>query len=147
MNVSDVPVVADIRKEWDWVQIGVKEILLGQPQLTYRPEDVYADCVTGAATLFIDEHQNFAVTTVEVDKFTGTSTFLIWLAWCSGKGLRHTSFIELYTPFFERVARDCKCDFVEARSSLDKLNDYYLKSGWDLETRVFRRKIERHREK
>lgn len=147
MNVSDVPVVADIRKEWDWVQIGVREILLGQPQLAYRPEDVYADCVTGAATLFIDEHQNFAVTTVEVDRFTGASTFLIWLAWCSGKGLRHTSFLELYTPFFERVARDCKCDFVEARSSLDKLNEYYLKSGWDLETRVFRRKIERYREK
>ena len=59
----DVPVVADIRKEWDWVKIGIAEILIDQPQLTYRAEDVYAECVSGDATLFILE-RNFAVTTI-----------------------------------------------------------------------------------
>ena len=77
------PIVANIRQEWDWVKIGIQEILDAQTQLTFRPEDVYAECVSGAATLFVDEHQSFAVTTVEVDRFTGQNTFLIWLAWCS----------------------------------------------------------------
>ena len=114
------PVVGNIRWEWDWVRVGVQEILDKQPQLTFRPEDVYAECVTGAATLFIDEHKNFAVTTIEVDKFTNENTFLIWLAWCSGKGLRHNSFSDLYVPVFEQVARDCKCVFLEVRTSWDK---------------------------
>ena len=135
------PVVGNIRWEWDWVRVGVQEILDKQPQLTFRPEDVYAECVTGAATLFIDEHKNFAVTTIEVDKFTNENTFLIWLAWCSGKGLRHNSFSDLYVPFFEQVARDCKCVFLEVRTSLDKSNEYYINNGWDLDTRVFTRTL------
>ena len=40
-----VPVVGDVRQEWDWVKVGVQEILNAQPQLTFRPEDVYADCI------------------------------------------------------------------------------------------------------
>jgi len=40
------PVVGDVRQEWDWVKIGVQEILDAQPQLTFRPEDVYADDIT-----------------------------------------------------------------------------------------------------
>ena len=135
------PVVGNIRWEWDWVKIGVQEILDKQPQLTYRPEDVYAECVNGTATLFIDVHKNFAVTTIEVDKFTNENTFLIWLAWCSGKGLRRNSFSDLYIPFFEQVARDCKCAFLEVRTPLDKSNEYYINNGWDLDTRVFTRKL------
>tara|TARA_B100000401_G_C52117451_1_gene398704 strand:- start:56 stop:472 length:417 start_codon:yes stop_codon:yes gene_type:complete len=135
------PVVGDVRQEWDWVKVGVQEILDAQPQLTFRPEDVYADCIAGKATLFIDEYQSFAVTTIEVDRFTGQNTFLIWLAWCSRKGLKHNSSMEMYTPFFEQVARDCKCSSLETKTPLNKLNDYYLDNGWNLDTRVFTRKL------
>ena len=69
------------------------------------------------------------------------NTFLIWLAWCSRKGLKHNSSIEMYTPSFEQVARDCKCSFLETKTPLNKLNDYYLDNGWNLDTRVFTRKL------
>ena len=135
------PIVANIRQEWDWVKIGIEEILDAQPQLTYRPEDVYAECINGTATLFIDEHKSFAVTTIEVDRFTGQNTFLIWLAWCSKKGLKHNSSIVMHTSFFEQVASDCKCSFLETKSPLDKLNEHFIENGWDLNTRVFTRKL------
>ena len=135
------PVIGNIRKEWDWVKVGIQKILDGQPHLAFRPEDVYVECVTGVATLFIDEHKNFAVTMIETNKYTNENTFLIWLAWCSGKGLRHNSFRDLYVPFFEEVARDCKCDFIEVRSSLDKSNEYYINNDWVIDTRVFTRAL------
>tara|TARA_R100001510_G_C7629806_1_gene188896 strand:+ start:479 stop:895 length:417 start_codon:yes stop_codon:yes gene_type:complete len=136
-----IPVVGNIRAEWDWVKKGIEKILQGQPQLTFRPEDVYVECVNGTATLFVDEHKNFAVTTIQVDQYTNKKIFLIWLAYCSNKGLRHKSFIEQYIPFFEQVARDCQCSFVEARTAIGKLSDYYENNGWNLDTKVFTRKL------
>ena len=72
-----IPVVGNIRAEWDWVKKGIEKILQGQPQLTFRPEDVYVECVNGTATLFVDEHKNFAVTTIQVDQYTNKKIFLI----------------------------------------------------------------------
>ena len=137
----DVPVVADIRKEWDWVKIGIAEILIDQPQLTYRAEDVYAECVSGDATLFILE-KNFAVTTIYLDKFTNDKVFLGWLTW--GKNMQNAHRL---VTFFEQVARDCGWVYVEGKTSIDRLGEYYLETGWELETRVFRRKLDQDEEK
>ena len=137
----DVPVVADIRKEWDWVKIGIAEILIDQPQLTYRAEDVYAECVNGDATLFILE-KNFAVTTIYLDKFTNDKVFLGWLTW--GKNMQNAHRL---VTFFEQVARDCGCAYLEGKTSIDRLGEYYLENGWELETRVFRRKLDQDEEK
>lgn len=140
MNMNDAPVIADIRKEWDWVKVGVKEILIDQPQLTYRPEDVYAECVNGNATLFV-LGKNFAVTTVYLDKYTDDKIFLGWLTW--GKNIQNA---HRYVHFFEKVARDCGCVYMEGRTSIDRLGEYYLENDWKLETRVFRRKLEQYGE-
>ena len=140
MNMNDAPVVADIRKEWDWVKVGVKEILIDQPQLTYRPEDVYAECVSGNATLFV-LGKNFAITTVYLDKYTDDKIFLGWLTW--GKNIQNA---HRYVHFFEKVARDCGCVYMEGRTSIDRLGEYYLENDWKLETRVFRRKLEQYGE-
>ena len=140
MNMNDAPVIADIRKEWDWVKVGVKEILIDQPQLTYRPEDVYAECVSGNATLFV-LGKNFAVTTVYLDKYTDDKIFLGWLTW--GKNIQNA---HRYVHFFEKVARDCGCVYMEGRTSIDRLGEYYLENDWKLETRVFRRKLEQYGE-
>ena len=140
MNMNDAPVVADIRKEWDWVKVGVKEILIDQPQLTYRPEDVYAECVNGNATLFV-LGKNFAITTVYLDKYTDDKIFLGWLTW--GKNIQNA---HRYVHFFEKVARDCGCVYMEGRTSIDRLGEYYLENDWKLETRVFRRKLEQYGE-
>ena len=140
MNMNDAPVIADIRKEWDWVKVGVKEILIDQPQLTYRPEDVYAECVSGNATLFV-LGKNFAITTVYLDKYTDDKIFLGWLTW--GKNIQNA---HRYVHFFEKVARDCGCVYMEGRTSIDRLGEYYLENDWKLETRVFRRKLEQYGE-
>ena len=137
----DIPVVADIRKEWDWVKIGINEILIDQPELTYRAEDVYAECINGDATLFILE-KNFAITTIYLDKYTNDKIFLGWLTW--GKNMQNCHRL---VNFFEQVARDCGCVYLEGRTSIDRLGEYYLENGWELETRVFRRKLDQHTEK
>jgi len=137
MNMNGTPVVADIRKEWDWVKVGIKEILLGQPQLTYRAEDVYAECVNNNATLFILE-KNFVVTTVYLDRYTDDKIFLMWLAF--GKSMQNA---HRYVHFFEQVARDCGCVYMEGKTSIDRLGEYYLENDWYLDTRIFRRKLER----
>ena len=140
MNMNDAPVIADIRKEWDWVKVGVKEILIDQPQLTYRPEDVYAEGVSGNATLIV-LGKNFAITTVYLDKYTDDKIFLGWLTW--GKNIQNA---HKYVHFFEKIARDCGCVYMEGRTSIDRLGEYYLENDWKLETRVFRRKLEQYGE-
>ena len=142
MNIgTSTPFIGDIRREWDWVRVGIEEILDKQPQFTFRPEDVYAECINGTATLFIDTNNNFAVTTIETDRHTGKKTFLIWLAWCSSKGLKHYSFIGMYVPFFEKVARDFQCSFLENRTSLQKLGEHYASTGWQLNTMIFTKEL------
>ena len=68
------PVVADIKKEWDWVGSGIKEIHAQFPWLEYRPEDVYAACVNGTARLYKTE-EFFTVFTVEVHPLTQKKSF------------------------------------------------------------------------
>jgi hypothetical protein len=136
LGIQNTPVVADIRREWDWVKIGVEEILLEQPQLTFRAEDVYADCIGGNATLFT-LGKNFAVTTIYLDRFTGNRVFLMWLTW--GKTIQKASVT--FIDFFEQVARDSGCVCLEGMTPIDRLGEYYLENGWRLDTRVFRRDL------
>ena len=65
---------ASIREHWDWVRVGIEEILAEQPQLTFRPEDVYAMCLKNDAHLWVAP-QGFVISTTEVDEFTGNQTF------------------------------------------------------------------------
>ena len=71
------PVAADIRREWDWVKQGIEEILAQQPQLTFRAEDVYAECVSGEAILWVAP-EGFVITGTEFDRFNGQKNLLVW---------------------------------------------------------------------
>tara|TARA_R110000787_G_scaffold3171_5_gene12741 strand:- start:6342 stop:6821 length:480 start_codon:yes stop_codon:yes gene_type:complete len=135
-RIQDTPVVADIRKEWDWVKTGVDAILLEQPQLTYRAEDVYAECISGNATLFT-LGKNFVVTTIYLDRFTDNKIFLMWLAW--GRNIQNGHKL---VGFFERVARDSGCAYIEIYTPIDRLEKHLVDNGWRLDTRVFRRDLE-----
>jgi hypothetical protein len=139
--MSNLPVIADIRREWDWVSRGVDFILQEQPQLTFRAEDVYAACVNGDATLFVQKealNPGFAVTYIDHDKYSGESGLLIWIAHLRERGLK--SGVEIM-EFFDQVARDCGCTYIEARSPIESLGEHFLKNGWDLDTRVYTRKV------
>jgi hypothetical protein len=98
------PICVDIREEWDWVRVGVEEILAEQPQLTYRAEDVYAACVNNNALLWVTEQSDgFVVSTQETDSHTGDRTFLVWVAWTKVRG---QNCVVKHYNFFADIARE-----------------------------------------
>lgn len=133
----DDPVLGDVRKEWDWVSKGVKEVLEGSPHLTYRPEDVYAACLTGQALLWITS-EGFVVSTVEVDEFTDVRTFLVWIAWAGRRGNANAAY---YLPFVEEQARRMGCGKIEVRTDHMPVAEYLKRGGWNLDTIVLTRDL------
>ena len=134
-NVSyTAPVMADVRKEWHWVRDGIQEILDEIGTLTYRPEDVYASCLTGGSVLWIT-HEGFVVSTTNIDPFTDNRLFLIWLAWSKQK---NTEIAVKHQPFFEKYARDTGHVGMELRSPYLGLMKYMTeKLGWTLDTIIY----------
>ena len=46
------PQLTDIRKCWDYVKEGINSILEADPNISFRPEDIYSECVNERAFLF-----------------------------------------------------------------------------------------------
>lgn len=133
----ETPTVADIRAEWVWVKTGVERILEANKHLTYRPEDVYAACVSGEAVLWVTE-EGFAVTTTEVDEFTNAKTLLIWIAWAKRKGQKVG---HVHTDFFLEIAKEHEYTKLEIRSNVDNVGAYLTGSGWAIDTVVYSRDV------
>lgn len=136
-DTVDDPVFGDIRKEWHWVRPGIEEILKLAPQLTYRPEDVYAACVSQRAVLWVAE-DGFVVSSSEADPFTDERSMFLWLAWAKERG---KDLVSKYQPFFERVARDAGYTQMETRSPFLNLMPHLTERGWDIDTVVYTRKL------
>lgn len=66
--------IADIRVEWDRIKSDVSEVLHGE-----RPEDVYAACRFGRASLVMADDGAFCVCRTEVDGFTGETVCWVWV--------------------------------------------------------------------
>jgi hypothetical protein len=133
-DVIIYPRVANIREEWHWVKLGIEEILHLDPNLTFRPEDVYASCVGGESQLWV--HPNFFnVATIEVDEFTGDRTFLLWLSWAKERGGANAV---AFASFYEDVARQCNCQRIETRSAQMPAVQYAVdKVGWEIKEIIF----------
>lgn len=131
------PTYALVREEWVWVKRGIEEILAEQPQLTFRPEDVYAACLNGEAHLWVAP-EGFVITTAEVDEFTGARTFLLWLAWARKRG-NNCAF--KYLSFFEEVAREHGFQNIETRTPISQLETYFLADGWKKDTVIYTRDL------
>ena len=128
------PVVGDIRKDWDSVRPCIEWILQNQPQLSFRPEDVYAEIVSGHA-VYWKAPEGFVVTTVEVDGFTSKKTLLCWLAWSEQRGQKT---VLKHYPFFQRVAADAGMEALEVRTPHAGMEQVLLDAGWKLDTVVYR---------
>lgn len=123
------PVLADVRKEWGWVKRGVEEIIKSSSNLTFRPEDVYASCLTQRSMLWIT-HEGFVVSTTDVDVFTDEKIFFIWLAWAKNRG---NDLAYKHQAFFENVARDTGHTKMELRSPHLGLMNYMTETlGWEV---------------
>ena len=131
------PELSDIRMEWERVRPGIEKILADSPHLKFLPEDVYSECVNDRALLFTSP-AGFVVLTTESDPFTRGRTLLIWLAYMYVQSMN--SWLD-HVEWFEDIARGLKCKFIEMRSTLPKMEAYALRTGWDLDTRVFTREV------
>ena len=129
-----VPV--DIRTCWEEVKPGIVEILKDRT-LSYRPEDVYAACVSEQAFLYKAAF-GFVILTVEVDEFTKERTLFIWLGYTYEKG--NNIWVQK-RDWFSQLAKSIGCTYVAAHTKIKELESYFIKEGWELDTRIFRRKI------
>ncbi len=137
-STTELPVFSNIRKCWDKVKPGIVEILKNNPTLTFIPEDVYSECVNENAYLFTSP-KGFLVFTIEIDRYTKDKTLYMWIAYTYEKGghewLAHKEWIE-------SVAKQLDCKFIEAQSNVPAFESYAVKNGWNLDTRIYRRKVE-----
>ena len=126
----------DIRTCWDEVRPGIEEILKDRT-LNYRPEDVYAACVAEQAFLYKASY-GFVILTVEVDEFTKERTLFVWLGYTYEKG--NNIWVQT-RAWFDKIARSIGCTYVGAHTKIKELETYFVKEGWELDTRIFRRKV------
>lgn len=131
------PVATDVREVWDTVRVGIEEILSQNPQLTYRPEDVYSELVADRAVLFMSP-LGWGVLTIDVDKFTNDRSLLIWLAYTYKTGghnwMDHESWLM-------NIAAGENCKFIEARSAVPQMEQYATQRGWVIDTRIYRKEV------
>ena len=131
------PVLTDIRTCWPVIREGLDFILEQNPQFTYRPEDVYSECVNNRAMLF-HSPAGFVILTVQSDPFTTDKVLVVWIAYSfiHGKhnGLEHVEWIE-------DVAREWGCRYLEVQSAIPELKKYLTQSGWDLEATIYKREV------
>jgi hypothetical protein len=130
------PVFSDIRLEWDWVKPQIEQILLEQPELTYRPEDVYASCINGSAKLVTLDKNKFAVIEVTTDPFTYKKSLNIWVAGVTEDGKSGNTVLS-YTGFFEKVARELDCSYLECSTSKVSLGRLYSSVGMSLKLQTY----------
>lgn len=132
------PTIGSVREHWDWVKVGIEEILSEQPHLTFRPEDVYAACLNEEAILWIAP-EGFLITTSTRCQYTGDSTFFIWLAWAKSQG--RESCATKYLGFFEQVAREHGYNRIETRSPIPAMERHLSTYGWKRETVIYTRAL------
>lgn len=135
-----VPVVSDIRKEWDWVKIGVGEILLQHPTLTYRPEDIYASCIVGESHLITVEKSKFVVLKISTDEFSLDKTLFMWLCWVAPE-IRSGENMKEYMEYFMALARKEGCKYLETGTTTKALGRLYTSIGMELTTMTYRLEI------
>lgn len=134
---SSDPVIADIRDEWDWIRPALEELKEQIPSLTWRPEDVYAECLYGNALLHVAP-EGFVITNVITDQYTKERTLHFWISWAKKLGGGN---VIKYLPFFENVAQQLECKFLEMSTPVNELELYFTQNGWSLDTRIYTRQI------
>ena len=124
-------VISDIAIEWDWVKLGVEEIISSQANIKNRPEDVYASCKTGESCLLVQ---------ILNKEFTQEKSFFIWLAWFAPE-VRKAHTLSDYLGFFDNLARNAGCTQLEAITTTKPLSRLYSSIGFEIEEITFVRKI------
>ena len=136
-STIEEPVYTDIRKCWNVIKTGILDILKENPHLTYIPEDVYSECVNERAFLYTSP-VGFLILTTEVDQFTKDKTLLLWIAYTYKKGGHEWL---AHEEWFNDLATSAGCTYLEARSRVPEMESYTKTIGWELDTRIYRKKV------
>ena len=136
-STIEEPVYTDIRKCWNVIKTGILDILKENPHLTYIPEDVYSECVNERAFLYTSP-VGFLILTTEVDQFTKDKTLLLWIAYTYNKGWHN---LLSHEGWFNNLAKEAGCKYLEARSRVPEMESYTKTIGWELDTRIYRKKV------
>ena len=136
-STTELPKPADIRQCWDKIKPGIVEIIKENPYLTYIPEDVYSECVNERAFLYTSS-VGFLILTMEIDRFTKDKTLLLWIAYTYEKGGHEWL---AHDEWFNDLAKEAGCKYLEARSRVPEMEAYTKKIGWELDTRIYRKDI------
>jgi len=136
-SIIEEPEFADIRKCWNVVKTGILDILKENHTLTFLPEDVYSECVNERAFLYMSS-VGFLILTVEVDQFTKDKTLLLWIAYTYNKGGHEWL---AHEEWFNDLAKQAGCKYLEARSRVPEMESYTKKIGWELDTRIYRKDV------
>jgi len=135
----DVPEFTDIRSCWNTVKPGIEFVLKQNPHLTYMPEDVFSECVTGKSMLFTSA-LGFVVLTVQEDSFSDKKILVVWIAHTHQHG-KHNWLDHI--DWFEGVATYCNCSSIEAQSAIPELGQYLSTSGWKQEATIYTREVQK----
>ena len=136
-STIEEPVYTDIRKCWNVIKTGILDVLKENPHLTYIPEDVYSECVNERAFLYTSS-VGFLILTVETDQFTKDKTLLLWIAYTYQKGGHNWL---AHDEWFNNLAKEAGCKYLEARSRVPEMESYTKTIGWELDTRIYRKKV------
>ncbi len=127
----------DIRSCWESIKPKIVEILEQDAFPTIRPEEVYSECVNGRASLFTS-NDGFVILTSEEDAFIEEKTLVIWLGYAYKKG---GSLLVSHKEWFNNIAKELNCQYIVMKTNTEKLSNYFLQSGWQLESKVFKREV------
>ena len=128
-DVITYPKTANIREEWHWVRPGLEEIIQLDPNVSWRPEDIYASVLSGESLLWV--HPDFFnISIVETDEFTGQKTFMLWISWAKKRGGANAV---THAKFYEDVARHLDCQRISTKSVQMPAVEYAIdKVGWEI---------------
>lgn len=136
-RLSSDPHIADIRHEWHWIKPLLDNMLTLNSYLTWIPEDVYHECRSGNAVLWVAE-TGFVITTLHTDEYSNEKSLVVWIAAAKELGGKN---VVSYLPFFEDVAKGCDCHNVEVWSFVGCMEEYLAPLGFEVATRVFKKRV------
>ena len=124
----------DIRQVWDRVRDDIEQIRI-DGDWDWKPEDVYAACVNGAAHIYMpdDDDYGFIVVQLTESPFSGEQGLFVWIAY-SPDGQAQ----EKFGHEVEALARGVGCSFITFKS---KRKGFERRGGWRVDHVVYRKEV------
>lgn len=78
-------VEAPVQQVWELILPGILSVKEELPWQSWRPEDIYAACMSGEAHVLVREDSNpkdsFLIAKMLADSATGQTSLFLWIAW------------------------------------------------------------------